>query len=191
MSHRYSTAISHIVLAGTGIYCLCRTSSVSFSLPWCTYTVIITNSLLGVWKWGNPDYGDSVDDVYNFTSFLQMITTLPFITAQFWLTHDYRYELGICHAGASLIPFSLYLADKSKEEATDTLIAITGISLGVASFLAENYFGVASSISYLFNHFILREGQFDTDFPILDLYNYGLCFFCFFALKTLSGQALT
>ncbi|KAK4878981.1 hypothetical protein RN001_007127 [Aquatica leii] len=185
MSHRYSTALSHLVLAGTSIYCLHAYYGGELKLPCASYTIIITNSLLGTWRWGNPDYGDSVENIYNFTTFLQGITSLPFVVAQVWLNQGYPFELAICHAGASLIPFSLYLADKSKEDITDAIIAIGGISLGVTSLLQGNYFGVAASVSYLFNHFVLREGQLDIDLPIIDLYNYGLCFFCYFALRAL------
>ncbi|KAF5281526.1 hypothetical protein FQA39_LY05061 [Lamprigera yunnana] len=184
MSHRYSTALSHLILAGTGIYYL-HVYTESFGLPCVTYGIIVTHSLLGVWRWGNPDYGDKVEGIYNFTFFLQMITCLPFITSQFFANVGFPREVAALFAGSALLPLSLYLADKPKEDVIDSIIACSGISMGIASFLYERFYGIAASLSYLFNHFVLREGQIDMDIPMLDLYNYGLCFYCCFAFKCL------
>ncbi|KAB0798214.1 hypothetical protein PPYR_09207 [Photinus pyralis] len=183
MSYRYSTALSHIVLAGTGIYCLNRYHGAN--LPVCAYSIIVTNSLLGVWRWGNPHYGHKIDRLYNFTSLLQILTSLPLVVTQVWLNLGYKEELAVLHCGASILPFCLYLAGRSKEDIIDASIALNVISLGVISLLHENYYGVAASISYFFNHFFLREGQFDVDIPITDLYNYGLSFFCYFSYRSL------
>ncbi|KAF2899765.1 hypothetical protein ILUMI_06419 [Ignelater luminosus] len=188
MSHRYSSAFSHLILAGTGIYCLVQYHGDSFKFPCISYGVIITNSLLGVWRWGNPDHGHKVEKPYNFTGFLQNIISLPFIVTQVWLAYNYQKELAYLHSLVSVLPLTLYLADRSKDDLVDLIIAANCVSLGVVSFLHENYYGISAAISYMINHFWLREGNFDIeDVPVLDLFNYGLCFFCYFALRTLQG----
>ncbi|KAK5645877.1 hypothetical protein RI129_004341 [Pyrocoelia pectoralis] len=183
MSYRYSTALSHLVLSGTGIYCFSRYHE--GKLPSYAYSIIISNSILGVWRWGNPRYGHKVNSLYNFTLLLQMLTSLPFVVTQVWLNLNYTEELAMIHSGASILPFCLYLANRSKEDVIDAIIAVNVISLGVVSLLHENYYGVAASVSYFFNHFFLREGRFDVDLPVTDLYNYGLCFFCYFSFRSL------
>ncbi|GJQ66950.1 hypothetical protein Trydic_g7964 [Trypoxylus dichotomus] len=94
MPYQYSTALSHIVLAGTGIYCMASYRQLPNDdgnhLPCATFGIIITNSLLGTWRWGNPDYGHTLEKPYNFTFFLQCIFALPCIAGQIWLMNDYE-----------------------------------------------------------------------------------------------------
>lgn len=49
---RYSTALSHLVLAGTGIYCL---KAYGVKEPKCavaSFGLVVVNSALGVWRYG-------------------------------------------------------------------------------------------------------------------------------------------
>lgn len=53
MSYRYSTALSHIVLAGTSVYCLKKYGySDIYQFPVGAFGLIFTNSVIGVLKWG-------------------------------------------------------------------------------------------------------------------------------------------
>lgn len=52
MPHDYATALSHLVLAGTGIYCLTQVGYKEFSFPTVAYGLITTNSILGIWRYG-------------------------------------------------------------------------------------------------------------------------------------------
>lgn len=125
---------------------------------------------------------------YEITAFLQTITVLPFVVTQVYLGYNYQVELAYIHSAVALLPLTLYLADRAKDELIDTIIAVNGISLGFIAFIHQNYYGLSASISYLFNHFCLRDGNFDFEnVPAIDLFNYGLCFFCYFALQTLGG----
>lgn len=53
MTTRYSTALSHLVLAGTSIYCyIGAAKKIGHSYPRCCFGILIANSLIGVWRWG-------------------------------------------------------------------------------------------------------------------------------------------
>lgn len=52
MTTRYLTALSHVVLAGTGIYCYIGAKDHPYFYPKCCFGVIIVNSLIGIWRWG-------------------------------------------------------------------------------------------------------------------------------------------
>lgn len=88
-----------------------------------------------------------------------------------------------------MIPLVFYLADSSRDEKLEeAVIPINIIALGVVSFLAENYYGIATAVSYAIDHYIvLKQGESFESIPAQDLYNYGLCFFAYFALRALGG----
>ncbi|KAJ8936733.1 hypothetical protein NQ314_012180 [Rhamnusium bicolor] len=188
MSTRYSTALSHIILAGTGIYCLVGSKNHASSFPQGSFGIITLNSLLGIWRWGNPSYGSSVVDLYNFTSILQDLLVLPCIVTTIWLTYGYTWEIAYAYTVVSILPLITYICDNSNRsnEMVDIIIGVNCISLGVLSFIHQNYFGVASSISYAFTHFIVKNDN-ETYFNVTsqDFYNYTMCFFAVFALKAI------
>ena len=86
-----------------------------------------------------------------------------------------------------LIPLVCHLADSSSDEKIEELvIPINIIAVGVVAFMAENYWGVAAAVSYAINHYIvLKQGDSLEGIPAQDLYNYGLCFFAYFALRAI------
>lgn len=95
-------------------------------------------------------------------------------------------ELGYAYGIAGVIPLILYHLGKTVEELTDVIIFITALSLGVVSFMIENYYGIAAAVSYSFNHFVIHDtGEF-LDLPAIDIFNYGLCFYCFYSFKAIS-----
>lgn len=97
------------------------------------------------------------------------------------------WEIAYAYTLVSLLPLLAYICDlnSSNSDMVDVVIGANCISLGVLSFIHQNYFGVAASISYAFNHFIIKNDN-ETYFNVTsqDLYNYAMCFFAFFALKT-------
>ncbi|KAK9736248.1 hypothetical protein QE152_g12664 [Popillia japonica] len=115
MPHQYSTALSHMILAGTGLYCLIQYRHGEIcQLPCAMFGIIITNSVLGIWRWGNPDHGDKLEKPYNFTFYLQTIFVMPCIAGQIWLMNGYEQILAYLHPMLSCIPFTAYFADKNK-----------------------------------------------------------------------------
>jgi hypothetical protein len=180
------TTLSHIVLAGTGIYCLVQIKGSQLHLPHFTFGIITINSLIGVWRWGNPDYGEKADGLYKFTSYLQLLFAVPCITTTIWLGNGYDRYLSWAWTILPMIPLVCYLADASTDDKLEeAVIPLNLIALGVVSFLAENYYGIATAISYAIDHYlVLKQGQ-QYDIPAQDLYNYGLCFFAFFALRAI------
>ncbi|KAJ8920847.1 hypothetical protein NQ315_015639 [Exocentrus adspersus] len=188
MSTSYSTALSHIILAGTGIYCLIGSKHFGQKFfPRGSFGIIILHSAIGIWRWGNPSYGQKAAKLYKLTSLLQDLIALPCIVTTIWLSYGYMWQIAYAYTLASLFPLVAYMCDHNNidNEMTDVVIGANCISLGVLAFIHQNYFGVAASISYAFTHFVIKNDN-ETYFNITsqDLYNYAMCFFAFFALKT-------
>ncbi|KAJ8983338.1 hypothetical protein NQ317_003143 [Molorchus minor] len=188
MAVNYGTALSHLCLAGTGIYYWMGLRQSGF-FPRGSYDIIIINSIVGVWRWGinyrNPSYGHDAAPLYKFTSFLQDILVLPCITTSLMFTYNYQMELGYAYTAASLIPFIAYVAHKSYNEMVDLIIIINCISLGAVTLLQQNYNGVAAAVSYAFAHLIRKENDNYPDIPNQDMYNYAMIFFSAFAFHAI------
>nr|CAI5866153.1 unnamed protein product [Callosobruchus analis] len=184
MSSNYGTALSHIILAGTGVYCYLAVKDSPYFFSQCSFGVIVANSLIGLWRWGNPSYGQDADGLYRLTSFVQDVVALPFIACEIWLNYGFAREIALADALLSLSPLILYLGKNDTSDLIDTVIASNAVILGVLSFIHQNYFGLAACLSYIFAHFAIREDK-QTHFSInsQDLYNYGLCFYAAFALR--------
>ncbi|KAG5896902.1 hypothetical protein JTB14_033540 [Gonioctena quinquepunctata] len=104
MSTSYSTALSHIVLAGTGVYCWLGVKDHSLIFPQCSFGSIIVNSLIGIWRWGNPSYGPDSDWLYKLTCLLQDLLALPCIVSTLWLQYGYMKEIAYGYLLVSAIP---------------------------------------------------------------------------------------
>lgn len=111
---------------------------------------------------------------------------MPCIACHIWLGYGYMQELAYAHAGAPLIPFAAYLANKEKGEVTQTILAITTISLGVVCTMEKNYFGLAAAVSFLVDYFYVKEENDIMNIPSEDLFNYVMCFVSFFSLRALN-----
>ncbi|KAI4464788.1 sox transcription factor [Holotrichia oblita] len=185
MPHQYSTALSHMILAGTGLYCMIQYRHGEIcQLPCATFGIIITNSVLGIWRWGNPDHGDKIEKPYNFTFFLQSIFVMPFIAGQMWLMNGYERAIAYLHPMLSCIPLTAYFVDKNnKEDVIDLLMVLSVLSCGALSYQINNYYGMAAAISFSLNHFYINNKDNIFDVPGRDFYNYALCFFTYFAYR--------
>ncbi|XP_056645465.1 uncharacterized protein LOC130450835 [Diorhabda sublineata] len=186
MSTNYSTALSHIVLAGTSIYCyICSKSIINAR---CSFAFILINSLLGVWRWGNPSYGSNTDNMYRITTLIQDLFALPFIVSTIWIQYGYTNEIALGNMIIPLVPLVIYFSNKNRIS-SDFADVITIVNCGALSFLSytyENYFGMSASLSYIVNHFWIKkntENYFDV--PTQVLLNYATCFFAYFGLKAI------
>lgn len=214
--HRYSTALSYIVLSGICLYCLKSFGTRNGrGIPLLTYGVTLANSILGVWYWGrctikkliklaliqktttrcktnlafvlgNPLHGQNVEKPYKLTQILLTLFYLPLIVTDTWLRNGYKQEIAYAHAAVSLIPFVQYLVAKIKLNILDVIIALNVMSLIYISFVTENYFGITAAMSYAINHFVLAKERDLFNVPAEDVYNYGLCFFAYFSLRTIT-----
>lgn len=139
---------------------------------------------------GNPDYGDNVERPYRCTYFLQTIFAVPCIAAQIWLQGGINPpELAYLHAGIPLLPLAAYLSNRERRDLVDMIIFLNLVSMGIVSFVGNRYYGVAAAVSFAINYFIIRdEGDFADALPAQDLFNYGMCFAAYFALRALSGE---
>lgn len=115
---------------------------------------------------------------------------VPCVAAQIWLNRGYQpIELAYVLAGIPLLPLTAYLASRERRDIVDAIIALNILSMGTISFLETKYFGVAAAVSFFINYFIIRdEGEFLDDVPSQDLFNYGMCFAAYFALRALGEQ---
>jgi hypothetical protein len=105
------------------------------------------------------------------------------------LNYSVAEEVAYLHLGCTVLPIIAHiLEDKREKNLLDTVMLFNLISVAYFSHLNVNHYGFAMVISYAINHFIIGTDStaFDTSIPSLDLFMYGLCFFYFFAVKTLS-----
>lgn len=138
---------------------------------------------------GNPEFGSKLKGIYGHTLFLSKCFGLPFITTQMCLNYGIQKEIAYLHLGFTTLPIIAHLIeDRSKKNLLDAVIFSNLMSVAYFSYVKANYYGIAMLVSYSVNHFMFgTDGTaFDTSIPSLDLFMYGLSFFNFFAIKTLS-----
>lgn len=109
---------------------------------------------------------------------------MPCITGQIWLMSDYERVMAYLHPMLSCIPLTAYFVDKNKnDDVIDFLMFLNVISCGVLSYQVDNHYGVAAAVSFMLNHFYIKNRDQIFDVPGRDLYNYALCFFAYFAYR--------
>lgn len=136
---------------------------------------------------GNPDYGDRVEKPFSYTTVLQTLFVLPCIATEIWLNNGYEWQWSYIHVAASLIPLSAYLGGKDWKDISQALLVANTVSLGVVSYLAEKYFGVAAAVSFGIDYILISEEGYSISdkIPSQDLFNYGMCFAAYFSLRAL------
>lgn len=151
--------------------------------------VFIEMKITDVCVTGNPEFGSNLKGVYGHTLFLSKCFGLPSIATQICLNYGIQKETAYLHLGFTALPIIAHLVeDRSKKSLLDAVIFGNLLSVAYFTYVNANYYGTAMLVSYSVNHFIIgTDGTaFDTSIPSLDLFMYGLCFFNFFAIKTLS-----
>lgn len=184
---RYSTAFAHLVSAGASIWAFRAAGISNFSLG--SFGIFLLNSAIGIVTFGNPEFGSKLKGIYGHTLFLSKCFGLPFITTQMCLNYGIQKEIAYLHLGFTTLPIIAHLIeDRSKKNLLDAVIFSNLMSVAYFSYVKANYYGIAMLVSYSVNHFMFgTDGTaFDTSIPSLDLFMYGLSFFNFFAIKTLS-----
>ncbi|KAL1493990.1 hypothetical protein ABEB36_009666 [Hypothenemus hampei] len=182
---QYSTALSHIFLAGTSFYCL-RISSIN-QLLFCKFSfgIIMFHSILGIWRWGNPQYGYKIDKIYKLAGLLQDLLVLPCIVTTIWLRYNFSFSLAGVHTVISIIPLLIYLFNR-RNEPVDAFLIGNVLSLVVISTYHGNPFGISMAMSYIISYFIIKHDMLSNlpiEVPTQDLFNYSMCFFVIFALR--------
>lgn len=187
MTHRYSTALSYIALAGTSVFCLHSKNYKLDILPTVGYGLLIVQSILGIWKWGNPSHGMLSETSYRWAKLLMTIFTFPCFVGQLYAVHGYSERHAFGHPGVSLFPLFLHLKDDYvRDDLVDGIISLNVISGAVISIMKGNYWGLAAVFSFGFQYFALAK-SYNLDIPTVDLCNYAFCFVCFFALRAFDG----
>jgi hypothetical protein len=138
---------------------------------------------------GNPEFGGKVKGVYGHTLFLSKCFGLPCIAAQMCLNCGVQEEIAYLYLGYTVLPIIAHVSrSRHEKNLFDVMMLFNLVSVAYFSYLSVNYYGFAMAISYAINYFVIGTDStaFDTSIPSLDLYMYGLCFFYFFVIKTLS-----
>lgn len=131
------------------------------------------------------DCGATVEETYNFLSYLQTAMVMPLCCTEYWLATGRDTTLAYTHSVLATIPVVLYLTDNRNDELLNFAVGISVISMGVLGVLHENYFATGAAATFGFNHFFLSGSVFDnSDLPLLDVYNFGMCLFCYLTLHT-------
>lgn len=136
---------------------------------------------------GNPDYGPGSDILYRVTQLLQDYLVLPCIVSSVWLQYSYPREVATLYTIISFIPIVTNFCDNdTSKNLLDAIVGVNCLTLFVLSVIYQNYYGIAACISHAFNHFIIKEDN-ETYFNVTsqDLYNYAMCFFAYFSLRTI------
>ncbi|CAH1367202.1 hypothetical protein MTP99_008455 [Tenebrio molitor] len=177
MSHeKFHIALSHAILAGTGIYCLIQIKDQNFICPHVTYGLIAINNIIGVYRWAS-DYNTKILEVYRFTAYCQLLFALPCITTTVWLQNGYSKDWSWAWALVPIFPLLCYLVNADLDlPLAELLILFNLVGLGVVCFVKEIQYGLAATLAYTISHCCIRQ---------LALYNYGLCFFAYFALRAI------
>lgn len=190
MYYRYSTALSHIFLSFVGVYCLRSYTAQNHNAgyhPIFSYLIVLTNSLSGIWKWGNPANGYTSNTIYSHTRLLQTIFTFPLIVTELWMKSNSCWLIAYVHIACSLLIWTCYYFRAYRDKFVDIVIALNILSCFIVSINMENFYGMSLGLSYGINHFVLREGCEIFEMPTIDFYNYALCFFLPFSLKALQA----
>ncbi|KAK4878979.1 hypothetical protein RN001_007125 [Aquatica leii] len=171
----YSTSFSYLLLAGTSTYCLkqYQCDMCSWRLACASFSLILLNAILGALYWGNDSGKEVVEKAYELTSFMRSIFALPFIVTQVWLEYGYECEIAGFYSIICLIPFHLYLGNKTKQPVIDIVVAVNSTALGIVSFI------------YLHSlHISARNFDFDES-SVVDMQNYGMICFTYYSLMCL------
>lgn len=183
--HNYFTALSHAVLAGTSIYCLMKHTS---DMGMVCYGLIATNSLLGLWRWGNPDAGDTSKSLYAQTSMCQEMLCIGAVAVEIWRASPYFPQFSWGEILLPIAPLTLYFLDNDYQNIEKGVMAFNGVSIIFVSAMTSNYWGAAAALSYLFGYLYAKDQGSIGDIPVVDLINYELCFFSYFALRGMGGN---
>lgn len=110
---------------------------------------------------------------------------MPLCCTEYWLATGNNTTLAYTHSLLAAIPVVLYVTDNRNDDLLNLVVAISVVSMGALGVMQENYFAAGVAATFGFNHFFLSGSVFDSgDLPLLDVYNYGLCLFCYLTLHT-------
>ncbi|CAG2066517.1 unnamed protein product [Timema podura] len=194
-STRYSTALAHLFSAGASVWAFrALRNNPYYRSTWAygTLGLFFVNSTVGVLRYGisNPEYGDKVAKVSRKTLLVGLVCGLPCIAAELYLYYGYRRDVAFAHLGSTLIPVAvqLLMGSNSARNSVDWVTAGNLLSIFVVTFLESNYYGLAMTACYTVNYFLITTvGYLFEHVPALDLFQYGLCFFHYFIVKSLDN----
>lgn len=178
--YRFSTTSTYLMITGmsvTNIVNLMTDQEVDIymSAPIFSCALLGITAFAGAIKTLFNNEGTWIDTVHRKLEHTQQYVALIPIVIYIW----FNYEYSVTHAGfhTALLGWPLWDYWKNKKFNEDILSKITKInalSLSVISFIHTNVYGMSAAVVYLLNHHYLGIIQQSTQYPIEDLYNYGM-----------------
>lgn len=199
--YNYATALSHICLAGVSLVALSRQDRIEEleQIQSLCFAFIVFNSLIGIWRYGNPMYGQNAKNLYKIATKLQILFSLPWLIFLISFSQTNLWELSIIYPCLSLVPLAIHLTYKPCQKLENVLLGLDTLVLVLLGLSGENYWAVAAAIAHAFAHFFVQSDQMfnfheqlsiqEYSIPRLDFYNYALCFYVMFAIQALNNTS--
>lgn len=125
--------------------------------------------------------------VYSKLSLCQEMICIGALAVEIWRGSPYYPQFCWAEIVLPIAPLSLYFLEKDYENIEKGVMAFNGVSIIFVSAMTSNYWGPAAALSYLFGYLYAKDQGTIRDIPVVDLINYNLCFFSYFALRALGG----
>ncbi|XP_034235983.1 uncharacterized protein LOC117642173 [Thrips palmi] len=201
---RFATAFANLLLAATSAYALRQTGGFGLQASPATWASTVTfsfflfHAIIGIIRFGNPQYGDALRSAYENTTFWCVVIALPFFSAQISIMYSLPTGFGLSFIFLGFATVGLhyvsriYLNGKNNGEArwaesfrVKFVVSINLFTIVALCYVNLNFYGVAASLSFLHNFFFTGLTGTVFNIPAVDLFVYQLAFFNLFAVKAL------
>ncbi|KAJ1523892.1 hypothetical protein ONE63_010446 [Megalurothrips usitatus] len=194
--NRYETAFANLILACTSAWALGTTGCFSRQPPIpmaaVTFYMLLLLAVVGVGRYGNPQYGEALRASYDTMIFLCILVGTPCYAAQFGAMYNVAGKFPNI-----VVALALYLSiwhilgkfysskRRGKSYESDWLMSVgvkSVVFVSVAFVLVLcyqhlNYFGCASAIAFSFCFFFTGTTGTVYNLPAIDLFLYQMSFF--------------
>ena len=164
-----------------------------------TFTLFLVHSVLGVVRFGNPQYGDALRLVYENTGFLCIVVALPCFTVQIGMMYGIpimfmtpmiflALTVAVWHYISRFygnVKSNGGEARWSKSRPVSFVVVVSLSFVSILSYQKQNYYGLAAALAYFHNFFMTGPTGTAFNHPAIDLFLYQLTFFNAFAVKAL------
>ncbi|XP_050072356.1 uncharacterized protein LOC126560436 [Anopheles maculipalpis] len=200
-----ATCFGHVVLiavTGWSLKYLSSPNLVSTPFVWIMLWCLMAYSMLGIIRFSHPQPGKLLRFMYDHTSLLAKVCSLPFLNAQLYLQPEqslyvfsesymqpYQYSLGytlLLSAMVAYVACNIFsdLNRRHISEHVETgVLLLNAVGLSLAACSSENYWAMGLVVSCVLKHFLLPVLAERYRMPHALLYTYGLCFYEIFVVN--------
>lgn len=183
----YSTAFTHILLAGSTLWALKSTfNTTEYPYKWIygTFVPLLVLSILGIFRFGNPQYGYKLRTLYNNILFLSSTLCFPCMAIELHFYYGYDGNFALMNIVAAVFPIVCHYASKKPNEyMSDMSLIISLLFVCYIGYVARNYYALAAALCYAGNFFVIGTCGTFADMPAVELFTVGLCFFNWFTAR--------